>query len=112
MIPSVILFLDLSLAVNGAAKFTAPDYQRIVEHAALLEVFDKGSARLICILALFADSFWKIAVLVPAAMIELNEPDAPFRHAAGEEAIVSKRAWILYVWAIHLERALRFLRNF
>ena len=52
MVPPVILFGELTLAVGGAAKFTAPDDESILEHVPLFEVGDQGGAGLVDILAL------------------------------------------------------------
>src|SRR5262249_53452724 len=73
MIPTVILLLEFSLAIDGATEFTAPDHERVVEHAALLQILHERGARLVGILALLLDSLGQIAVLVPTAMIKLDE---------------------------------------
>src|SRR5688500_18593789 len=77
MIPAIVFRLDFTLAVNGAPKLPAPDHEGIFEEAPLLEVFHQGCAGLIGIPALFTNPLGQIAMLVPTAMIKLNEADAP-----------------------------------
>src|SRR6185503_19728523 len=69
MIATVIVLLDFALRVNRAAKFTAPNYQGIVQHAAALQILHQRGAWLIRILALLADAFGQRVMLVPSAMI-------------------------------------------
>ena len=38
VVAAVVVRGEASLAVDGAAEFAAPDDQRVVEHAALLQV--------------------------------------------------------------------------
>src|SRR5262249_33925221 len=47
VVAAVIRRRELALAVHGSAKFTAPDDERVVEQAALLEVLDKRRGWLI-----------------------------------------------------------------
>src|SRR5262245_58733504 len=47
MIAAVIGRGEMSLAVNGAAEFPAPDDERVVEHPALFEIGDQRGGRLI-----------------------------------------------------------------
>src|SRR5258706_559377 len=63
-----------ALAVDGPAKFAAPDEQCIIQEAPLFEVGEKGCRSLVRILALAADHFGQIAMLVPTSMEQLNEP--------------------------------------
>src|SRR5271170_4029688 len=41
MIASVVILREASLTVDGAAEFTRPDHQRVVEHAPLFQVSDQ-----------------------------------------------------------------------
>ena len=47
MIAAVVVVRQLALAVDGAAEFAAPDDQRVVEQAALLQILDQRGRRLI-----------------------------------------------------------------
>src|SRR5688572_26032173 len=52
MISSVTFLGQRSLRVNGTTKLATPDNQRVVEHPALLQIFDQRRTRLIGIAAL------------------------------------------------------------
>ena len=70
---------------RGAAKFPAPDYQRILQHPALLQVFQQRAYRLIGFLGELAMAFFKIVVVIPRlafAMPDLNEADATLQQPA------------------------------
>src|SRR5258706_6790055 len=111
VIATVIVFVEFALAVDGPAKLAAPDHEGIVEHTALFEILDQGRAGLFRVLALFLDAFGEIAVLIPAAMVELNKTDATFGHATGEQTIISESAGLLHIRAIHFESVLRLFGN-
>src|SRR5258706_6202173 len=52
MVAAVVLWRELALAIHRAAELAAPDDQRLVEQAALLEVSDQRGTRLIDVAAL------------------------------------------------------------
>lgn len=52
VVPPIILFREFTLTVSGAAKFSAPDDEGVLEHASFLQVGDERGASLINILAL------------------------------------------------------------
>ena len=43
MIAAVVVLGQPALAVDGAAEFSAPDDQRVVEHAALLQILNQAA---------------------------------------------------------------------
>ena len=47
VVAAVVVLREPALAVDGAAKLAAPDDERVVEQAALLEVLDEAVAGLI-----------------------------------------------------------------
>ena len=47
MIAAVVVVRQPALAVNRAAELAAPDHQRVVEHAALLQIGDQRRRGLI-----------------------------------------------------------------
>ena len=53
MIAAVVGLRQFSLAVDRAAELAAPNDERVVEHAALLEIHDERRAWLVGVLALF-----------------------------------------------------------
>lgn len=73
---------------GGAAEFPAPDDERVIQEAALLEVLDEGGIGLIGGFALGGDATFDIGVVVPGFVEELDEANAAFDEASGEEAIV------------------------
>src|SRR5215510_7708059 len=111
MIAPVICLGQPALRINGATEFTAPDDQRVVEHPSLFQIHNQRGGRLISILSLFRDVFRQIPMLVPAPMEELNETDSAFGQPTRQNAIERERAWGPRVWAVTLERLLRFLRQ-
>ena len=71
-------------APSGSA---APDDQRVVEPAALLQVFDQRGARLVGVAALDFKLRREIAVMIPAGVEALHEADAALDSAAADRAI-------------------------
>src|SRR5437868_2596886 len=108
VVAPVVVLRQRPLTVDRAAELAAPDDERIVEQAALLQVGDQRGGWLIDVLALSADLPRQIAVLVPAAMQELHEAHPALDHAPGQQAVARETAVpALVVDAIHLERLLR-----
>src|SRR5262249_54108668 len=71
-----------ALAVNGAAELAAPDNQRVLEQAPLLEILDESRRGAIGVGTLAGDLLGQTRVLVPAAVEELDEADAALGQAA------------------------------
>ena len=76
-----------ALAHWGSAKLACPNNEGILKHAALLEIGDQGHARAVDLLGFELDPVLHPTVMVPILMIELNEADAAFGQAAGEQAV-------------------------
>ena len=111
MIAAVVLRLDLALAVNGAPELTAPDDQGVFQQSPRLEILNQRRARLVGILALFAKALGQIAVLIPAAMVKLDETRPALGHAAREQTVVGEAAGLLHVRPVEVERRLGFIRD-
>ncbi len=79
-----------ALAHWGSPEFAAPDDQRVIEHAALFEVFEKRGRGLVGELGCGGHVLFDAAVVVPAAVVELHEADTAFEHASGEQAVGGK----------------------
>ncbi len=75
---------------RGAAKFTAPHHQRIVQHAALFEILDQGGSSAIGVEAILRDVFFERAVLIPGFMKNFHKTDAFFGHAPREQTGIGK----------------------
>ena len=98
--------VDVALGHRRAAELAAPDHERVVEHAALLEVGDQGGAGLVGRLAQLAHVLVDAVVEVPVAVVELNEPHAALGQPAGQQAVVGERA-VGAGHAVHVEHVLR-----
>ena len=85
-------FLDL--AHGGPAELAAPDHQRVVQQAALLEIGDQRCRGPVHVqgdlVQLVGEVVDAVAVVVPAGVIELHEARAALQEAAGDQAIVGE----------------------
>ena len=109
VIAAVIVLGQGALRVGGASEFPAPDDQGIIEQAALFEVGDEGGAGLVGVAALSAVCFWQSAVMIPAHVKQLHEPDIAFGQSSSEQAVGGIRARSLHIRAVHVENRLRFV---
>ena len=100
---------QLALAVNGAAEFAAPDHQRVVQHARAAS--DPSPARRTADRSrhLQRQIPRQVAVLVPAAMIELDEAHAALGQPPRQQAIGGEGAGLAGVRAVQFEGAVRLL---
>ena len=103
VVAAVIVRGQCALAIDGPAEFAAPDDQRVVEQAALLEVRDEGGRRLIGIAALAGDLRGQVRMLVPAAVEELDEAHAPFGQPARQQAVGGEGPGLARVGAVQVE---------
>ena len=78
---------EAALAEGRAAELGREDHQRVLEHAARLQVFDQGGRRLVDVVALVGQLTREGDVLVPTAVEELDEADVAFEQAAGQQAV-------------------------
>src|SRR5215831_19119494 len=69
MIAAVVCGGEFTLAVDRASELSAPDHQRIVQHAALFQVLNQARRGLIRTLGLQHDVSWQVVVLIPTPMI-------------------------------------------
>ena len=75
-----------------AAELAAPDHQRVVEQAALLQVLHQRGRRGWSVsLALDLELRGQVAVLVPAGVHELHEAHAALDQPPGHQAVVGER---------------------
>ena len=79
-----------------ASEFAAPDHQRVVEHAALLQVLEKACNRLVGVAAVVLVVLHEIAMGVPvrvimcASRIDLDESDATLDESARQQALATE----------------------
>ena len=98
-----------ALAHGGAAEFAAPDDECVVEHAAFLEVFDESGAGLVGVEGGLGHGFLDVAVVVPCAVVELDEADPAFGETAGEETIAGEGTVAGFLDAVEVEDVLGFV---
>src|SRR5690606_19729910 len=86
VIAAVVLFREFALAIHGTAELAAPDGERVIEEASLVEILDERRAALIDVLRLGLMLSGEIAVRIPAAMEDLDHPHAALGEAASVQA--------------------------
>ena len=111
VVAAVVVGGEFPLRIDSTPEFAAPDDQRVFQQAALLQVLDQRGCGLIGVAALTGDLLRALAVLVPAAMEQLNKAHAAFRQAARQNAICGKRARLARVGTVTLEHRLRLFRQ-
>ena len=109
VIPAVVLLRNTALAVNGATKFTAPNDQRVVEQATLLEVGDQPVAGLVDVLALGRHATCRIGMVIPVVEVHLHEAHAPFDEPARQERSVGKGTGLAGLISVELISGVRLL---
>src|SRR5262249_22287210 len=85
MVAPVVLFCQSALAIDGSPEFATPSDERIVEHASLFQVLDQAVATLFNVFALGGEIARELAVLVTAAMKDLNKAHSALDEAAGQQ---------------------------
>lgn len=103
----VMVAAVLPLGEGGAAEFSAPPDEGVLEEAALFEILQKGGDGLVggagVVLVLR-----HVGVLVPArvdgfvGVVDLDEADAAFGEAAGHETLAAVVVGHFFADAIHL----------
>ena len=103
MITAVGLGSQLPLAVNRTAELASPDDQRLVEQSALLQISYERGTSLIDAAALQMKFRGQVVVLIPAAMIKLDEPHAPLDQPPRQQTVRRKRSGATSVLAVQLK---------
>ena len=85
VIPAIVLFRNTALAVDGTTEFTAPNDERVVEQATLLEIGDEPIARLVDVLALGGHASGRVGMVIPVVEVHLHEAHAPFDKPARQK---------------------------
>ena len=100
--------------IGRAAEFGRPDHQRVVEHAALLQVEHEPGDRLIDVLRQ-PGMVQHVAVRVPvvrrAGVDQLDEADATLGQTPGDQALPAKAGIPAALQAVELERGVGLLRQ-
>ena len=85
---------------GGAAEFAAPHHQHFVQHAALFQILEQGGDGLIAFLAELAVAGFDVVVVIPrlaGAVPDLDEADAAFDQAAGDEHLPAMHGIAIHV---------------
>src|SRR5437763_4839208 len=106
MVSSVITTLDH----RCAPKFSAPDYERVLQHPALFQVLDQRGAGLVRVAAILLEVSDQIAVLVPGFVEKLNKAHATFNEPPREQTIIRKGR-LARLSAVHFKDVLWFFAN-
>src|SRR4051794_12621608 len=106
VIAAVVGGCQMTLAINSAPEFPAPDHQRVIEQPALFEIGNESSRGLIGAFALQRQVTRKVVVLIPAAMVELDEAHATLGETPCHQAIGCVCTGFARILAIQSERAL------
>ena len=111
MVAPVLGHVQTTLRVNRPPELAAPDHQCLIEHPALLEVGDQRGGRLVHITALQRQIARQVAVLIPAAMVQLDEAHAALGQAPGQQTIRRVRARLTRVRAVQIKNVFRLTRR-
>ena len=111
VVSTVVVGRQSSLRINGSTELTSPNDECIVEEPSLLEIFDQGSGRLVGISALEFDRVGQSAVVVPAHMEKLDEPNIALGQSTGQEAIGCIGSWALNIRPIFVQHMRWFVGN-
>ena len=93
---------------RSAAELAAEDDQRVFEHFALLEVGDQRGRALVHELGRGGDALLDAAVVVPAAVVEMDEPHVPLGQPASQQA-VGREGPIGSLGPVQIQHVLRFV---
>src|SRR5580704_17962184 len=99
-IAAVAVGLDGALRVRRPAEFAAPDNQSVIEHAALLQIENQRRRRLIGIARENRELLGEPGVMIPAAVIELNESHVALRQTPGQQTVGGKGSGFAGILAV------------
>src|SRR6266516_5820151 len=99
-----------ALRGRAATKLRRPDKERVLQHAALLEVVDEGGHRLVHRGRLLVVILFQVLVAIPvdaraaegAAVEDLNEAHAAFEESPGHETVPGKAFVRFLIQAVEL----------
>src|SRR5712692_7555931 len=94
---------QLALAVDGSPELSAPNHQRVIQHAALLQVDDESRRSLVDAFALQGYIAGQVVVLVPAAVVELNKAHAALGQTPRQQAVGGVGAGLPRIGSVQFE---------
>ncbi len=104
MIPAI------ALRHGGATEFRAKNNERFIKHATLFQILDKCGCSTIDFFRSTKGMIFYRPMMIPIAMIKLDEPDATLGQSSCQKAVACKRA-IAWICAIRFQHFFWFLRN-
>ena len=110
MIPPVVIRLGRALRVWRPAELPAPDHQRFVKHPALFQIADQPGGRLVDVPRHRRELLRQPSVMVPPAMIELDEAYVSLRQPSRQQAIRREGARLPRVLPVQRQHMLGLLR--
>ena len=96
--------IDAASGGRGAAEFSAPDDESLVEETALLQIGDESGGRAVDFAGLAGDGRVEVGVVIPATCVDLDEADATLDETTGAEELGTEVGL-----AVHLANLLRLL---
>ena len=96
-------------------EFTAPDDQRVVEHSAFFEVFQKSGNRSICFPRVQIVVVFQVAMRIPVGVvvvatgIDLHKSNTSFLQAAGHQTLSAETRAPRFIDPVKFHRLLGFL---
>jgi hypothetical protein len=93
----------ITLPERCATELAAPDDERIIQHAAFLQVLHECRGWTFGIDTLLFKLSEQIAVLIPAGMHQLHKANSTFQQASSNQAVVGERALDQSIGAIAIQ---------
>lgn len=101
-----------ALRDGRSSEFAAPDQQRVIQHAALLQVQDQGGDRLVDLHGVLAMVVSDVPVGIPfVAVRHLQEPNARFGKPPSHQALRAEVPGSIVVESVHRFRGVCFVRQ-
>src|SRR5258708_18800776 len=93
------------------AEFATPYNQGVVQHSTLLEIQQKRRACAVTFLGGHGHCVSNIAVMVPTAVVKLNEADTPLCETPREQAVGGKTTVAGLLDPVQVQNILRLFRH-
>jgi hypothetical protein len=111
VVASVVFGGQLALGIARAAEFSTPDHECFVQQSPLFQIGHQSRGCLIDVHCLFGYFKWQVTVLVPALVIELNEPHAVFGQLAREQTVGRVRTRNKAFGTVQFDNIIRLFRQ-
>src|SRR5262245_38442836 len=89
-----------ALAIAGSPELATPNDQRVVEQATLLQIQHQRRRCLVGALALQGEVARQVVMLIPAAVVQLNESHVAFEQTPRQQTIRSVGAGLSRVGTV------------